>query len=117
MILDHAKDRNLYNIDIVCDAGISNIAQGLVNSNIRLIDSSTTTRWKAIIQKFTTFCSNMRKDCIFLADGLRNFALDHNTKIVRRAVPQNTVENSILPKLKYMTGVNSSYAAGYSVWF
>ena len=117
MILDHAKDRNLYNIDIVCDAGISNIAQGLVNSNIRLVDSSTTTRWKAIVQKFTTFCSNMRKDCIFLADGLRNFALDHNTKIVRRAVPQNTVENSILPKLKYMTGVNSSYAAGYSVWF
>jgi hypothetical protein len=54
---------------------------------------------------------------MFLADGLKTFALENDTKIVRRSVPQNTVEKNILPKLKYMTGVNSSYAAGYSVWF
>ena len=126
IILESAKDKNLYNIDIVCDAGISNIAQlswMLNNSQItkkdfwKLENQNQTTQWKAILQKFTTFCSSMRKDCIFLADGLYPFALENNAKIVRRSLPQNTVEKNIIPKLKYMTGVNSSYAAGYSVWF
>lgn len=119
-ILEQAKDKNLYNIDIVCDAGISNIAQrkGSVNEEMQeLTSQNDSVRWKSIIQKFTTFCSSMRKDCIFLADGLKTFGLNNDTKIVRRSAPYNTVEKNIIPKLKYMTGVNSSYAAGYSVWF
>ena len=125
LILDSAKDTNLYNIDIVCDAGISNIAQKTflaqqykINAEVQTITTDRDSiQWKAIVQKFTTFCQNTRKDCMFIADGLKTFALDNDTKIVRRSVPQNTVEKNILPKLKYMTGVNSSYAAGYSVWF
>ena len=128
IILDSAKDKNLYNIDIVCDAGISNIAQRKWSSgnvvdkekyeeNMKLLSYKDSIQWKAIIQKYTTFCQNMRKDCIFLADGLKTFAIENDTKIVRRSVPQNTVEKNIIPKLKFMTGVNSSYAAGYAVWF
>lgn len=39
-------------------------------------------------------------------------------KIVRKTAPKNTVSNSIMPKLKYMSGVlNSSYSAGNCNWF
>ena len=55
---------------------------------------------------------------MFIADSPRAFCLDGDLKIVRSTAPGNTVSNSILPKLKWMSGViNSSYSAGYCNWF
>lgn len=55
---------------------------------------------------------------MYIADGLRPFCLDGDSKIVRATAPKNTVSNSIIPKLKWMSGaLNSSYAAGYCNWF
>ena len=54
---------------------------------------------------------------MFIADGLKPFCLDGDMKIVRPSNPKNTVSNSIIPKLKLMPGLNSSYAAGYCNWF
>lgn len=40
IILDTAKDKNLYNIDIVCDAGLSNIAQRKFSAASGLADET-----------------------------------------------------------------------------
>lgn len=121
-IFDLAKDTNKYNIDLVLDAGVSNMAQRIAsgysdNSLWTLANSSQTSVWKAVQQKFNIFCSSTRKDCMFLADGLRPFCLEGNQKIVRPTAPTHSVSKDIVPKLKYMTGLNSSYAAGYCNWF
>ena len=47
---------------------------------------------------------------------LRPFCLDGNEKIVRSTNLKNTIENSILPNLKYIIHLNSSYSAGYCDW-
>ena len=131
IVLDLAKDTNKYNIDLVVDAGVSNFAQRekwrkkISPNNPTSVDPKQwkitsvedTKVWKAVQQKFNIFCQNIRRDCMFIADGLKPFCLDGDMKIVRPSNPKNTVSNSIIPKLKLMPGLNSSYAAGYCNWF
>ena len=140
IIFDKLHDKNVVDIDIVCDAGVSNISQFVVQksqSNIdgdysfdftefpnisevswKLDDStSSTSTWLSILKKFDNFVGNTRKDCIFLADGLRTFCLDGNEKIVRRTNPGSTVEKSIVSKIRKLSGLNSTYSAGYCNWF
>lgn len=136
LIFETAKDTNKWNIDLVVDSGLANIAQAhyIPNStnhgeqSNRILDvngqllkemtmTSTQSGWLAVLQKFDNFCKNMRKDCMFLADGLRPFCLDGDQKIVRDTAPQNSIDANIIPKLKWMTGLNTSYGAGYCDWF
>lgn len=127
MIFDNAKDTNKYNIDLLVDAGMSNIAYRYAKdrTDSRTADWTDTPgekatairRWKNILNKCNSFCQFMRKDCMFIADGLRSFCLDGDEKKVRNTCFKNTVFNTIIPELKNMSGVNSSYAAGYCNWF
>lgn len=159
-IFNKLQDPNYIDIDIVCDAGVSNIAQYVNNygsysvydqqirplvsynaeqypdifKKLQLKENSDdsfsenqnttywklddgTTAWKTILQKYDNFCKNMRHDCIFIADVLRPFCLNGNQKIVRSTNLKNTIENSILPNIKKVIALNSSYSAGYCNWF
>jgi hypothetical protein len=133
-ILDKAANINTVPLDLLVDAGISNISF-LAKYFNRFLDTDEKPKfsdytiapitnksdiigWTTILQKFDNFCKNIRKDCMFLADGLRIFCLDGNQKYIRNTAPQNTVANSILPTLRFMTNIlNSSYSAGYCNWF
>lgn len=130
IILANAIDKNTMKLDIIIDAGVSNIAQYIEstksyaydpnisnNKPFKLTDMNSTRAWRVVIQKMIDFCQYTRGDCMFIADGLRNLCLDGNSKIIRRTRSINTVKNSILPKIKFITGFDSSYAAGYCNWF
>lgn len=54
---------------------------------------------------------------MFIADGLRPLVLQGNKKIVRSTAPNNTIDSNILPYVKWLTGLNTSYGAGYIDWF
>lgn len=138
-ILNSIQDINVVPINIIIDAGVSNIAQYLTNElsnnndiidqykkalktdlsyiNWKIEDIKQNSMWKTIIQKFDNFCKNVRKDCMFIADGPRPFCIEGQSKIIRKTKPSNTIQKSILSKLKYMNAVNSSYTAGYCNWF
>ena len=80
--------------------------------------SHDTSGWNAILSKFDNFCKNIRKDCMFIADGLRPICLDGNVKIVRPTALWNSTSNTVIPKFKYMAHpLDSSYSAGYCNWF
>ena len=131
LIFEKAKDQNQYYIDLVVDAGISNIAQKYANQtteNARnsslgltnwpeILTVNSTKIWKSMLSKYNNFCQNLRKDCMFIADGFRGFCLSNDEKLVRSTSITSTVTNTIIPKLKYMSGINSSYSAGYCNWF
>lgn len=111
------------NIDIIVDAGMSNIAQYLtgeeedkIYSGNEKVDTGVQ-HWFNIVKMFDDFCKYTRKDCIFIADAPRPFCLNGDSKIIRTTCPSNTIEKSILPNLKYLTGINSSYSTGYCDWF
>lgn len=129
---DKVTDINERELDIVVDAGISNIAQFIktVYGKVGFFDPASpdaamwkckkdddVKMWKTVIMKFDNFCKNVRKDCMFIADGPRPFCLQGQKKIVRPSKPTNTIDANILPFVKYLTGVNTSYGAGYCDWF
>ena len=128
------QDINEKDIDLVVDAGVSNIAQYIASvggtlskieyspasseaSLWKLKSSADSLTWKSVISLYNDFCKLQRKDCMFIADGLRPLVLQGEKKIVRYSKPDNTIDADILPYIKYMSGVNSSYGAGYLDWF
>ena len=169
-ILEQCKDPNTVPLDLVVDAGVSNIAQLIEsagylqdvvdgdNGNIvkekvidldvypRVADFGTgaaealckcgcdrsseqvrawaldstedTLKWRAVLKKMDNFAKNLRKDCLFLADGLRTFCLEGDEKLVRKTKPASSITAALLPKVKWMSdAVNSSYSAGWCNWF
>lgn len=146
-IFDRLTDVNTLGIDLVMDAGMSNIAQYIASTKLknedgtfiedplmrigefdlstsddsylfRLNNQEDMKVWRIIVQKFDDFCKLTRKDCMFVCDSPRTVCLDGNSKFVRSTKPENTFMNTILPKLRLVSGVlNSSYSAGYCNWF
>lgn len=131
-IYDKLSNIDENEIDIIIDAGISNITQAISNyddnegvydpessslSGWTITDNDSLTEWKSIIGMYINFCANIRKDCMFIADSPRPLVLEGNQKIVRSSAPNNTVDVNIINKFKYLTGINTSYGAGYSNWF
>ena len=138
--LDKVSDINERDIDIVCDAGLANIASylkaiygdkgpydltvtdDLGNSLLGMWKAVNPTDapvkiWKTVEQKFDNFCKNVRKDCMFIADGLRPLVLQGQKKIIRDSKPANTIDANIIPFLKTITGLNTSYCGLYMDWF
>lgn len=113
------------NIDLIVDAGITNIAQYLIdgeNKSFSYLNSSSIltarpTRWFSVAKMFDDFCKNVRKDCMFILDCPRTLCLTGDQKIVRFSNSTNTIENTITRNLRYITGINSSYSTGYCDWF
>lgn len=136
IVFDRTSNIDATAIDIVCDAGISNIAQyltdiyplsastgiydpnGLTNATWAgtANDKANTNTWRGILDKYITYCSTTRKDCMAILDGLRPLVLAGSQKIVRPGVSA-TVDINILSNLKNLTGISSSYAAMYIDWF
>lgn len=137
------KDVNERDIDIIPDAGLANIAYYLAamkdkagipepmhydmeptdeNGNALIgfwtcKSASDLNAWKTVEFKLDNFCKNVRKDCMFIADGPRPMVLQGQKKIVRPSKPSNTIDANILPFVKYATGLNTNYGAGYLDWF
>lgn len=85
--------------------------------NWQLSDAAHTKRWQLVLRKYDDFCKNQRKDCMFIADGLRPLCLKGNVKIVRPSSYTNTIGNAIAPRVKHIAGaVDTSYGAGYCDW-
>ncbi len=133
-------DVNERDIDIVCDAGLANIAQylksvyGGTGSHAYDLDAtdddgnplikawacksiSDVGAWKTVQFKYDNFCKNTRKDCMFIADGPRPLVLQGQKKIIRDSKPSNTIDANIIPYVKYITGLNTNYGAGYCDWY
>lgn len=121
-------------IDIVIDAGISNIAQYIMNvfgnkdagyydptgtegAAFKLKNKADTQTWMQVINIYENFCRNTRKDCMLVTESLRPFCIQGSKKIIRPSKPSNTIDSSILPNMKYLAGLNTNFAAGYCDWF
>ena len=140
-IFENGKNPDTLDLDLVLDAGVSNIAQFIASTKVSSNRSDRTRRkgffeivgddsvlfnprspdasvvWRMVVEKYKNFCQTVRKDCMFICDGLRNICLTGNLKVVRRTKPENTIDNSILPFIKNISGINTSYGAGYCNWF
>ena len=77
-----------------------------------------TKQWRAVMKKIDDFAKYVRRDCMYLADGLRTFCLEGDEKLVRRTRLSSSVSNTLIPRLKFIANsINSSYSAGWVNWF
>lgn len=119
-------------LDVVVDAGLTTIsanASGTIDTGKYFNDStflSTASlssanapeieRWRATFNVFNNFVQNVRKDCVFIADPLRQiFVNGEDTKTL--SVRGNTFSTNIYTPLKNLfSTVNSNYATTYGNW-
>lgn len=73
--------------------------------------------WRAIVNLMKKFCETTRKDCAFVCDSPRFFSLKNQRKLINPYDVSSSVANVILPKIRHISGVNTSYGWGYAVWF
>ena len=132
-ILDKVGNIDQTTIDVVVDAGLSTIANMIDGDGIFNPVSATSdgenahhrtvirnrndvANWRATCSELVSFCKDKRKDCLAVIDGPRNLVLQGNEKIERASAPTQLVDVDILPKIKYLSGLNSSYATGNIMW-
>jgi len=142
-IFRNNQDPNKIDIDIICDAGVSNIGQFIASTGentegsfkdedkegyfdldsqksslFRIESRGDVQVWANILKRYDDFAKNVRKDCVFIADGPRQMVLDGQVKKLRKTRPTSTFVNTIVPKIRFISNViNSSYSAGYLNWF
>jgi Phage tail sheath protein subtilisin-like domain/Phage tail sheath C-terminal domain len=135
-----ASNADVYNIDVVVDAGLSTIAaianngvyddtaySSTISAQIDALTSSDGSyapgmndkivpTWKQITQKFIQFTTYQRKDCIFISDPLRQiFVQGANFKTLNDHAA--TFSNNIYwPLRNTYTDYNTSYATTYGNW-
>ena len=137
-IFDEMGDVHTSEIDVVCDAGISNIAQfvkqvydpsaddgedvgGLYEpvksqAYYKFNKNTDLAYWKTIVFKFDTFCK-FRGDCMFCTEAPRHMVLTGNKPVVRKTKKDTSIDLNILPYLSKIAGINTSYGAGYLNWY
>lgn len=136
---DTFGDLNATTVDVVVDAGLSNIAQFVkqvydpsaddgedVGGKYEPVRESAMYKfnkwtdlsyWKTIVFKFDTFCKSIRKDCMFVTECPRHLVLNGNKPVVRKSKKDTSVDVNIIPYLTKITGFNTSYGAGYMNWY
>lgn len=137
-ILDTMSNIRSSDIDVVCDAGISNIAQFVkqvydpsaddgedvggiyqpvkYSSYFKFNKNTDLSYWKTIVYKLDTFCK-FRGDCMFVTEGPRGMVLIGNKPVVRKTKKDTSIDLNILPYLSKIAGINTSYGAGYLNWY
>jgi hypothetical protein len=126
-------------VDIIADAGLSTIFANTATqsgtptsgcddatayNDISYVDTTGLDQtltpvnqyWSALFQLFDTFVTQTRKDCVFIADPLRQiFVNGKDTKTL--SVKSNTFTGNIYNPLKATVGeVNSNYSVIYGNW-
>ena len=72
--------------------------------------------WRKVVEKLDSICSLIRKDCFAIIDAPRQLTLDGAAPKLRRTKFDNKFDKIIGKCLRYISGLNSSYTAGYYNW-
>jgi hypothetical protein len=141
--INFIKNVDAIPIYFVTDAGLSTIAQFCDNiswdkggnngygkwvtqnfdpdndpdSEDRYITSyNSVSTWRKIVDKLDQISREIRKDCMTIIDAPRMLTLDGAAPKIRKSRPDRSWDDVIGEKLIYISGINSSYTAGYYNW-
>ena len=72
--------------------------------------------WRRVVEKITSIAGEIRKDCFAIIDAPRQLTLDGAAPKIRRTKFTNNFDKTIGRCMRYISGINSSYVAGYYNW-
>ena len=114
-------------LDVVVDGGLStisaNVSSGGYYDDTTYVSSATLSsenspvieRWKSVFNLFNNFVGNTRKDCVFIADPLRQIFVNGNVKTLSNR-NNNFTQTVYVPLKNLFSGINSNYSATYGNW-
>jgi hypothetical protein len=73
--------------------------------------------WRKVVEKLDYISRVVRKDCMTIIDAPRQMTLDGQAPKIRPSAWENNFDDVIGKKLRFISGINSSYTAGYLTWF
>ena len=79
-------------------------------------DYTDVSTWRKVVDKLDQISREIRRDCMTIIDAPRQLTLDGAAPKIRRSKPANNFDELIGEKLIYISGINSSYTAGYYNW-
>jgi hypothetical protein len=81
-----------------------------------ITDASSVNTWRKVVEKLDQISREVRRDCLTIIDAPRQLTLDGVAQKVRPSRPQNLWDDLVGEKLRFVSGINSSYTAGYYNW-
>ena len=81
-----------------------------------ITDYTDVSTWRKVVDKLDQISREIRRDCMTIIDAPRQLTLDGAAQKIRRSKPSNNFDELIGDKLIYISGINSSYTAGYYNW-
>ena len=137
--ISYIKNVDQIPVYFVADAGLSTIAQfcdNVVWDDVALkwvtqsfdpdhdpdnedrfiTDATSVSTWRKVVDKLDQISREIRKDCMTIIDAPRQLTLDGVAQKVRPSRPQNSWDDLVGEKLRFISGINSSYTAGYYNW-
>lgn len=72
--------------------------------------------WRKVVDKLDQISREIRRDCMTIIDAPRQLTLDGAAPKIRRSRPQFSWDDMVGTKLRFISGINSSYCAGYYNW-
>jgi len=110
-------------VDVVVDAGLSTIFANTKGLNVVYndgtygsTDASTISYWQTLFNIFNTFVQDTRKDCVFIADPLRQIFVN-GPDVKTLAVANNTfTQNIYTPLQSSLANIDTNYSAIYGNW-
>lgn len=128
--LTHIETRETTVVDVVLDAGLSTIFANTsgggyfddtVYTNVTTLSTESDPiiqRWGTIYNQFNNFVQNVRQDCVFIVDPLRQIFVN-GEDVKTLSIRGNTFSTNIYTPLKKLltgAGANSNYSAIYGNW-
>ena len=110
-------------VDVVVDAGLSTIFANTKGNNVVYSEStygdtstSTISYWQTLFNIFNTFVQDTRKDCVFIADPLRQIFVNGPDVKTLTVVNNTFTSNIYTPLQNSLNNIDTNYSAIYGNW-
>jgi len=131
-IFDKISNIDEQQIDVVCDAGLTTVAEFCDGTNGNYFDPDFDTddsyangisnpqqisTWIGMANALDAFCSGKRKDCMAIIDAPRNATLNGSSPLISKYDIDKTFGNTLATGFAAVAAaLNSSYSATYANW-
>ena len=110
-------------VDVVADAGLSTIFANTKGADVVYNDSaygntdtSAISYWQTLFNIFNTFVQDTRKDCVFIADPLRQIFVNGPDVKTLNVVNNTFTTNIYTPLQNSLSNIDTNYSTIYGNW-
>jgi hypothetical protein len=134
-VFDWADNYELYDFDIIAEAGLGTVHAATKETGNTYFDDETyiasvsalqktkeissqtiVENYKSVVSELDEFCSTRRKDCIFIADGLRHSLIQGEDSKVLDDESKTFSKDVYWPIRHAFQSFNTSYGVAYANW-